>query len=312
MGTPEFSAIILKSLLQEPEIEIVGVFTQPDRASGRGLKMVPLPVKNLALATNLPLFQPETFKNEESFCQLATLHPDVIVVASYGLILPEKVLNLAPCINVHASLLPAWRGAAPIQAALLDSWKEDAQSGISIMAMQKGVDTGPVYCMTATPTWGKTWEELNSELAWLGAGALNAVLKNLDRIEPVPQPESGITYASKLSRNDGVIDWSKPAAQIEARIRAMNPWPGAHAVLEMDNRSIEIAITSARVSEFAAEPVPGRVRIDKNGLLAACGDGWLQIISLKPSGRKMMNAKAFANGYLAGISTAAFKMVGKK
>lgn len=298
MGTPEFASVNLKKLLQAPNLEIVGVVTQPDRPSGRGMKLAPSAVKKLALAHNLPLFQPSSLKDPEFASILANFSPEFIVVASYGLILPHAILALAPCLNVHASLLPLWRGAAPVQRALQESWKPAAKTGISIMKMEKGLDTGPVYCMAATKSAAKTWQALDHELAEMGAEALIEVINNFEALAPVPQDDTQATYAEKLAKADGIIKWNEPAAKIEAQIRAMNPWPGAHAVFEVDGNEIAAGILAAEAASLPERPQAGQVLLKGNKIYIGCSDAWLSLHAVKPVGRKVMNAQSFKNGYL--------------
>lgn len=299
MGTPEFGATILKSLLAEKTLEVAAVFTQPDRKSGRGMKLTSPPVKILALEHGVPVMQSARL-NEEACGKLAALKPDLIVVASYGLILPEKVLAIAPCINVHASLLPAWRGAAPIQRALEESWLPGAKTGVSIMKMEKGLDTGPVYCMSAVESGDKDAESLAAALAEAGAAALLPVIRDFERLEPSPQPGEGISYAAKLGKKDSVIDWGKPAAAVEAKIRAMTPWPGTRVDFLIGNQPVSAMILKADVASLPEKPIPGKILSRSRQLLIGCGKDWLAPRILKPAGRKAMPVEAFMNGYVAG------------
>lgn len=298
MGTPLFAASILARLLKDSHFEIAAVYTRPDRRAGRGLKEAFSEVKKLALASGLLLFQPESLNTPEATTQLSELAPDVIVVASYGLILPESILSIAPAINVHASLLPQFRGAAPVQAAVLESWKSGAKTGISIMRMEKGLDSGPIYSMWATPSSGKTVTELTRELASMGAEALVRTLWSLDKIEPLPQEGEGISWAGKVTRKDGELDLLDSAAVLEARIRALQPWPGCHVTLDIDGRQLSVNILKAHIASSSEKPEPGKVLVD-GGLLIGCGDGWLSIDELKPQNRKAMDWKSFLNGYLS-------------
>lgn len=303
MGTPDFGAAILASLLGEESLEVAGVFTRPDRKSGRGMKIAAPPVKKVALDHGLSVWQPARL-DDEACALLEELKPDLIVVASYGLILPEKVLSIAPCVNVHASLLPAWRGAAPIQRALEESWLPGAKTGVSIMKMEKGLDTGPVYCMAAVESAGRNVESLTAALAEAGAAALIAAIRNFEKLEPIPQEEAGITYAAKLAKKDGVIDWRMPAAAIEAKIRAMNPWPRIKLELLIDDAFVSAMILKADVVSRQEKPEPGKILLTSREFLIGCGENWLAPRILKPSGRKAMPVQDFINGYVAGRSIA--------
>lgn len=301
MGTPDFGAAILERLLAEQNLEVAMVFTQPDRKSGRGLKLASSPVKKVALAHGLPVQQPAKL-DDEACALVADLRPDLIAVASYGLILPEKFLAIAPCINVHASLLPAWRGAAPIQRALEESWRPGSKTGISIMKMEKGLDTGPVYCMSAVASGDKDAESLTAVLARMGGEALAGTIRDFEKLKPVPQDGVNATYAGKLSKRDGEIDWRKSAAEIEAKIRAMNLWPGARAEFLIDDVPVSTVILKADIEELPEKPEPGKILLKSRGLLIGCGENWLAPRLIKPGGRKAMTIEDFINGYVSGRS----------
>lgn len=332
MGTPDFAAVILKRLLGAPFISVAGVFTQPDRPAGRGHKLTPPPVKSIALAHGLPVFQPEHFRTDEAgdeaLAALTALAPDVLLVAAYGLILPQRVLDaprLMP-INVHASLLPRWRGAAPIQRALMSG---EAVTGVTIMRMEAGLDTGPILMQRAVGIdINDTSADLHDELAREGAELLVQALERASAggLAPIPQDEAKATYAPKLRKEEGKIDLSMPARAVHAHIRGLTPWPGARLVLAREGReNADIGVLPgvfpltpamkaaareyAAASEAAAEEsaagsgltLAGRfplIGLVDGALLAACGDGAYAFTRLRPAGGKELSAEAFANGYL--------------
>ncbi|MUG32511.1 methionyl-tRNA formyltransferase [Psychrobacter sanguinis] len=318
-GTPEFAAISLKALIEEQNelnIEIVAVYTQPDRKAGRGQKLTASPVKQLALEHNLPVEQPLTFKKsvEEGLAAretLASYKPDVMVVAAYGLILPMGVLETPTygCLNIHASLLPRWRGAAPIHRALLAG---DAQTGITIMQMDKGLDTGDMmYKVAYDIADDETTASLHDKMADMGADAIVEVLKDLPKYQTQAQKQddSLATYAEKLSKAEGAIDWTQSAAHIERQIRGMHPYPGAYTFLADPEGNSE----PKRVKVLAALPVnpsqttvvaPGTViSVGKNAILVACGkedadaEGTtLRLTQLQFAGSKPVTAEQVCHG----------------
>lgn len=307
MGTPDFAAVILKALAQWPRGEIVAVYTQPDRPAGRGHKLTPSPVKRLARELGLPALQPQSLKNDEAQAELAALRPDVLVVAAYGLILPDAVLaapRLAP-INVHASLLPRYRGAAPIQRAIMENWGPDAQSGVAIMRMVSRLDAGPVYADAALPIGEHTAGSLHDALARLGADLLLRVLDDLldGRAVARAQDEDGVSYAAKITREDGCIDWARPAAEVHACIRGVTPWPGARVVFDLtgEAQALHLLLAPGAVEESADGARPGDVRHDARGLSVACADRWYRLSLVRPQGRKNMPVRDFINGYLRGL-----------
>ena len=236
MGTPELAAVVLRRLADWPGGEVLAVYTQPDRPAGRGQKLRPSPVKEAALELGLPVRQPENFRDAESVAELAALAPDVLAVAAYGLILPQAVLDiprLAP-LNVHTSLLPRYRGAAPIQRAIMENWQPGAESGVSIMRMEKGLDTGPVYAQRRIALAEQTAGSLHDALAALGAEALLEVISELcdGTAVAVPQDEGLASYAAKVFKEDGYVDWSLPLAAVHAQIRGVTPFPGARTLLQ--------------------------------------------------------------------------------
>jgi methionyl-tRNA formyltransferase len=269
------------------------VLTQPDRPAGRGLRTAASAVKQLALARGLPLFQPQTLKDAGAQARIAAARPDCLVVAAYGLILPQAVLQLAPhgALNIHASLLPRWRGAAPIQRALLAG---DAKTGISIMQMEAGLDTGPVLAQREVPIApGDDAQSLHDKLAVLGAQMIVATLRDLaqGRAHAVPQPQEGVSYAHKIGREDTVIDWRASAAQIERAVRALRPAPGASTSYR------GAALKLWRADVVAARGAPGRVlEASGAGIVVACGEGALRVSELQRAGARRLGAAEFLRG----------------
>lgn len=268
--------------------DIVLVLTQPDRPAGRGLRAVPGPVKRFALQRGLEVFQPEHFKNPESVERVRVLLPDALVVAAYGLILPQSLLTAGRhgAINIHASLLPRWRGAAPIQRALLAG---DAETGVSIMQMDAGLDTGPVLAQRAVPIAAdEDAGTLHDKLAVLGAEMIVAALQDVEagRARAVPQARAGVTYANKIDKRETLLDWSRPAAELERAVRALHP---ATTVLGGE----PIKLWRSRVVE--GRGVPGSV-IDSSNLVVACGENALAITELQRAGGKRLNTAEFLRG----------------
>ena len=291
-GTPEFAVPALEALVKAGH-GIVGVWTQPDRPAGRGRRLVFSAVKQRARALGLPLHQPETLKTDTAIGELRAVAPEVLVVAAYGLLLPPACLAVPRygCINVHASLLPRWRGAAPIQRALLAG---DAESGVSIMRMQAGLDTGPVYAARAVPILpSDTAGALHDRLAPLGAELLLDVLQRLPGLEPVPQDPARATYAAKITRADAELDWTRPAAELERAVRAFNPWPMAWTLWDGE----PLRILAAQVRAESAAAAPGTVLAAGDaGVEVATGAGILRVVELQAAGRRAMSAGAFARG----------------
>ncbi len=269
------------------------VLTQPDRPAGRGMRPVASAVKQLARARGLELFQPESLKSPAAQARIAAARADCLVVAAYGLILPPPVLCLAPhgALNLHASLLPRWRGAAPIQRALLAG---DAQTGISVMQMEAGLDTGPVLSQRALPIAPEDdAQSLHDKLAALGAQMIVAALDDVarGRAQSVPQPAAGVTYAHKIGKGDTVIDWKASAVQIERVIRALRPLPGAATQLR------DTALKLWRASVVDARGAPGSVlEASPAGIVIACGEGALRAIELQRAGGKRLAAADFLRG----------------
>lgn len=292
-GTPDFAARHLDALLSSGH-QIVGVFTQPDRPAGRGKKLMPSPVKALAEEKGLPVFQPVSLRPEENQQLVAHLQADVMVVVAYGLILPKAVLTMPRlgCINVHGSLLPRWRGAAPIQRAL---WAGDSETGVTIMQMDVGLDTGDMLHKLACPiTAEDTSATLYDKLAELGPQGLIETLKQLasGTATPEVQDEARVTYAEKLSKEEARVDWTLSAAQLERCIRAFNPWPMSW--FEIEGQPVKV--WAASVIADAADAAPGTILdVSKQGIRVATGDGILNLLSLQPAGKKAMSAQDLLN-----------------
>ncbi len=297
MGTPDLGRVILKALAAEPAWEIPLVVAQPDKPAGRGLDLRPPPVKLAAAEASIPLVQPASVRDARFLDLLRSVSPDVIVVAAYGQLLPQALLEIPArgCLNVHTSILPRWRGAAPIPRALLEG---DTETGVTIMKMDAGLDTGDILTAETTPiTDFDTAGSLHDRLADLGARALIRILPAWigGRIEPVPQPGIGVTYARKLSREDGRIDWSESPVPIWRRIRGLNPSPGAWTRLPEAEGSILLKIWEAEPSSGLG--TPGQVLIAAGDhLLIACGDGALRLLTLQREGRRRMGAREFLAG----------------
>jgi len=292
-GTPEFAAAALRAIL-EAGFAVPLVLTQPDRPAGRGMKLTPSPVKQLALAHGIAVDQPERLRSEEQRAALAACAPDVLVVAAYGLILPRAVLELPRlgCVNIHASLLPRWRGAAPIHRAIEAG---DAQTGITIMQMDEGLDTGPMLMRQAVPIASDdTSGSLHDRLAPLGARMIVEALEALARgtLTATAQPEAGVTYAAKIGRDEATIDWQRPAEVIARAVRAFNPFPGA--VASLTGHPLKVW----RAQVVAAQGVPGTVlAADAGGVVVACGEAALRLLELQRPGSRRLPAGEFLRGF---------------
>ena len=291
-GTPDFAARHLQALINS-EHQIVGVYSQPDRPAGRGKKLKASEVKALALEHDLPVFQPQSLKTDEALEELNTLNADIMIVVAYGLILPKAILD-APrlgCLNVHGSILPRWRGAAPIQRAI---WAGDQQTGVTIMQMDEGLDTGDMLHISHCPIdSAETSASLYAKLAELGPDALINTINRLAKgdITPEPQNDADANYAKKLSKDEANIDWSMDAEQIERNIRAFNPWPVCFT--QMSGNTVKIYQANVVEQSGAAGTV---LTSDKNGIVVACGKHALSISELQPQGKKPMAINDFLNG----------------
>jgi methionyl-tRNA formyltransferase len=309
-GTPEFALPTLAALLAHQQL--VGVLTQPDRPQGRGRKLASSPVKSAALAAGVPLAQPGSLRGEAGEAartELRTWNPDALVVVAYGLILPAEVLTLPRfgCLNIHASLLPRWRGAAPIQRAILAG---DAESGVSIMQMDAGLDTGPVLlARRCAITREHTARRLGAELAVLGAAALLEALDGLasGKLRSVPQPAEGVTYAAKIDKSEARIDWSGDALAIERQVRAFNPRPVAETSLDGEQLRIyaaeaEMPQSGSQNSETGRDPRdsrdPGTIfEVQRDSMLVSCGTGVLSVTEVQLAGRRPVGVRDFSHSH---------------
>ncbi len=287
MGTPDFSVPTLDALIDAGH-DVVTVYCQPPRPAGRGKKDRPTPVHARALELGLEVRHPVSLKGTEEQEAFAALNADVAVVVAYGLILPQAVLD-APihgCLNIHASLLPRWRGAAPIHRAIM---ARDAETGICIMQMEEGLDTGPVLLRRSTPIGATgTTGELHDRLSIMGAEAIVEALANLDNLTPQPQPEIGVTYAEKINKSEARVDWTRPAAEVDAHIRGLSPLPGAWT--EAQGQRIKIlASTLAQ-----GQGTPGEILDDT--LTVACGAGAIRLLRLQRAGKGAQDAETFLRG----------------
>ena len=290
-GTPEFAALALQALLAAGHT-VPLVLTQPDRPAGRGMQLLPSAVKRLAQERGLALYQPDRLKDPASHGPLRDAAADLMVVAAYGLILPQPVLDLPRlgCLNIHASLLPRWRGAAPIQRAIAAG---DAETGITIMRMDAGLDTGPMLLRRALPIGAAdTAATLHDTLALLGAETIVAALANLETLVATPQQDDGATYAAKIDKREAALDWRQPAQQLDRQVRAFNPFPVATTILN----GVPLKVWSAALAPGGG--TPGTVLdVDDGGIVVACGSGALRLTELQKQGGKRLGAKDFLNGF---------------
>jgi methionyl-tRNA formyltransferase len=287
MGTPAFSVPVLEALVDAGH-EVVAVYCQPPRPAGRGKKEMPTPVHARALELGLPVRHPVSLKGVEAQAEFAALEADIAVVVAYGLILPQAVLD-APkrgCLNIHASLLPRWRGAAPIHRAIMAG---DAETGICIMQMEAGLDTGPVLLRQATPIGAEeTTGQLHDRLSDMGARLIVDALARLDDLVPEAQPAEGVTYASKIDKAEAAVDWTHPAAEVDRQIRGLSPFPGAW----VDHEGQRIKLLGSRMASGSG--APGEVLDD--ALTIACGTGAVQLLRLQRAGRGAQDAAEFLRG----------------
>jgi len=308
-GTPDFAVPALEALLDSSHT-VVGVLTQPDRPKGRGRQIAASPVKEAALARGLPISQPQTLKDEAGRADLASWQPEALVVVAYGLILPRAALTLPRfgCLNIHASLLPRWRGAAPIQRAVLAG---DAASGVTIMLMDVGLDTGPMLlkkevAIARTDTGGS----LHDRLAAIGASAVLEALDGYSRgtLSPVPQPTEGVTYAAKIEKTEALIDWRRDALEIERQVRAFNPWPVAETRMDGEQLRVYEAVAEAGSAQFASDGEPGTiVAVRDDAVVVQCGAGCLALRQVQRPGRRAVSAGDFARG-----SAGTAQLIGKR
>ena len=296
-GTPDFAAQHLQALL-DSEHHVIAVYTQPDKPAGRGKKLQASPVKQLAEKHQIPVYQPKSLRKEEVQAELKALNADVMVVVAYGLILPQAVLE-APkygCLNVHGSILPRWRGAAPIQRAI---WAGDQQTGVTIMQMDVGLDTGDMLHKVTTPILPtETSASLYAKLAELAPPALLEVLNGLatQQFKPEKQDESLANYAEKLTKEEAKLDWTLSAAQLERNIRAFNPAPIAYLIVNVNGVEERVKIYQAQVLPHQEKTAGTVLNVSKNGIEIATTEGVLNITQLQPSGKKPMSVHDFLNG----------------
>lgn len=292
-GTPEFSVPVLEALFRSQH-RVVAVYTQPDRPAGRGRQLAASPIKRVALAHGVQVEQPPSLKDAAAVGRLASFSADLMVVVAYGLLLPQRVLDTPRlgCLNVHASLLPRWRGAAPIQRAILAG---DSESGVTIMQMEAGLDTGPMLLKRSTPIAEReTSATLHDRLAELGAQALLDALASLQTIVPEVQPEAGATYAAKIRKEEARIDWSRPAIEIDRMVRAFDPWPVAET--RWNGQQLRVWDALPRDAQRAA--TPGQVLACTNdGVDVATGAGILRLKRVQLAGRSAMSAGEFLNAH---------------
>lgn len=294
MGTPDFAVPVLQTLIESQTV--VGVVTQPDRPAGRGKQLRPSPVKLTAEAANIPVYQPRSLRSEEATRPLRDWQPDIIVVAAFGQILRPHVLELPPhgCLNIHASLLPRWRGASPIQHAILAG---DAETGVCLMQMDVGLDTGPVYACMPTPiSPTETAASLHDRLAELGANLLDVHLDNIvaGKLSATPQDDEHSTYAPMISKEDGRLDWQQTSEEIDRRIRAMTPWPGAFTTWQGELLKIKsAAVADGRLP--AGEP--GLIVAYEEGAAVLTADGGLVLHEIQLAGKRVTAVSDFLRGY---------------
>jgi len=296
-GTPEFALASLSALVKSGVVP-VAVLTQPDRPAGRGKRLTASPVKRYAETQGIPIMQPPTLRNDETVAELLALEPDLMIVAAYGLILPQNVLDIPTrgCLNVHASVLPRWRGAAPVQAAILAG---EASSGVSLMSMTAGLDCGPVFVAEQIPIGAdETAGELHDRLARLGGETLVANLDDIldEEISAVPQDESMASYAGKINKSDAQLDWTHQADELARRVRAYNPVPGAFFFAHNDSGEV-LRIKCWRAKSIAkVEAAPGTiVSSGPDGVVVSCALGGLGLLELQLPGKRHVQAREFAN-----------------
>ena len=318
MGTPDLAATVLDHVLAWDGGRIVAVYSQPDRPAGRGMTLKAPPVKELAALHGIPVLQPLRLKADEDAATLQSFRPDYLLVAAYGLILPQRILDIPTRmpLNVHTSLLPRYRGAAPIQRAIMDG---NTETGVTIMRMEAGLDTGPIILQEKIAIGSRdTAEDLHDSLAVMGGKLLVAALEGLERgeLSCTPQDDAYATHAAKLGKADGYLDFSRAGAVIDARRRGVTPWPGAFATFTWDGgEPLDVKILDGMpyngpLPPEAANLPPGAVlpKLVDNALAVICIDGVYLIHGLRPAGRKLMDAAAFMNGYRKGRNGACFAL----
>lgn len=293
-GTPDFAVPALKALLASKH-GLCAVYTQPDRPAGRGRKLMAGPVKQLALQAGLPVFQPETLKNPEVQEELRSLRPELMIVVAYGLLLPRAVIDIPPrgCVNIHASLLPRWRGAAPIQRSMLAG---DRETGVTIMFIEPRLDAGPMLLKKRCPiARGETAGELRDRLSELGAEALMETLPELESgdLQPEYQDEGAATYAAKIGKEEAILDWARPAIELERQVLAFNSWPIAETLYR--GQTLRVWRAEALDQTTAAEP--GRVLDRKDALDVATGQGILRLLEIQLPGARRITARDFLNAH---------------
>jgi methionyl-tRNA formyltransferase len=307
MGTPEFAVPSLRACFEVGEV--VAVVTQPDKPKGRGQERAPPPVKVMAQQRGVPVLQPEKIRGTGFAEALRPFSADVGVVAAYGKILPRDVLEVPRhgCVNVHASLLPRWRGAAPIQWAIAAG---DATTGVCLMRMEEGLDTGPILsCAEVSIGPDDTSETLHDRLSALGADLLRSELPRYlaGQLVPMPQPSEGVTHAPMIKKEDGRLDFGRSAADLERRVRAFTPWPGAYVYVRDDDRPSLLKIHRARATPRSLDAAPGTVlSVSAEGIEIACAEGALRLLEVQPEGRRRMTAAEFLAGRRIGPGTAPF------
>lgn len=290
-GTPEFARVAMEAILAAG-FELPLVLTQPDRPAGRGQKLHASPVKELALAHGISVHQPERLKDPATHQPLIDAAPDLMVVAAYGLILPQAVLDIPRrgCLNIHASLLPRWRGAAPIQRAIEAG---DGETGVTIMQMELGLDTGPMLLKEAIPIGAEdTAASLHDRLAALGAQSILRALANLDSLTAQAQPDAGVTYACKIEKTEARLDWSRPATELERKIRAFDPFPGAAVHLQQTS----VKVWRAQLAPGCGEPGT-LLSVNEDGIVVAAGSGALRLTELQKPGGKRLPVADFLRGF---------------
>ncbi|MBA4148089.1 MAG: methionyl-tRNA formyltransferase [Verrucomicrobia bacterium] len=299
MGTAELACASLEALCDAAGMEVIAVVTQPDRPKGRDLKLQPSHVKQVALQKNLPVLQPQRARNEEFVEQLRALKPDLMAVAAYGQILPQAMLDIPQhgCLNVHTSLLPKYRGAAPIQWAIIDG---EPETGVTIMKMDAGLDTGDILAMGRTPIAPEdNAQTLHDRLAKLGAELLVKTIPDYvaGKIAPQKQPAEGASYARKIEKEDGLLDWTQPARVLWNRIRGFTPWPGAFTYQLIENKPRLLKVWQVVLEENATGEPGAIISADKSGIIVGCcGSGALRILTLQREGSRRMTAQEFLAG----------------